>query len=337
MVRVRAFSLLVSLTALGCDVRPNRVPPDARRVPGVTARDAAPEAGALDAARLDAAVDGSRLDSAADAPADAAGTDAAPFDAAATCGEAGALALYERKIAPLFAEDRPSTCSQCHLPGVDLGLFARGTPCETFACLAEQGLVDADNPDESVILSWIGRAEPESSLITAATIAEEHTAFAQWIDYTAGCGICRDAECPKAAEVTCERSFAVDGEVDLPAVDPGGCSSPALEVVFQAAVYEERGRCSPCHYADSEDETAPGFIEVAFDCDEASLRTLNNVLREGYVNLSQPDQSLLLLKPLAEGMGGLPHGGGDKFADADDPGYRSMKYFIERYAACQAQ
>jgi hypothetical protein len=337
MVGVRTFLLWVSVTALGCDVQPSHAPARAHRAPGATARDAAPETGVVDGSRLDAALDGSHLDSAVDAQADTAGGDTAPADAAPICGDAGALTLYERKIAPLFADDRPSTCSQCHLPGVDLGLFARGTPCETFACLSEQGLVDAENPSESVILSWIGRAEPESSLITAATIAEEHTAFAQWIDYTVGCGTCQNAECPRAAEVTCERSFAVDGEVDLPAVDPGGCSSPALEVVFQAAVYEERGRCSPCHYADSEDETAPGFIEVAFDCDEASLRTLNNMLRAGYVNLSQPDLSLLLLKPLAEGMGGLPHGGGDKFSGPDDPGYRSMKYFIERYAACQPQ
>ena len=38
-------------------------------------------------------------------------------------------ALYERRIAPLLADDQPKTCNQCHLAGVDLSKFVRDDAC----------------------------------------------------------------------------------------------------------------------------------------------------------------------------------------------------------------
>src|SRR5690606_38693932 len=70
--------------------------------------------------------------------------------------------LYAQRIAPLLKEDRPNSCSTCHLAGVDLGAFVRDDPCEAMACLREKGLADLDNPADSLILSWIARAEPDS-------------------------------------------------------------------------------------------------------------------------------------------------------------------------------
>ena len=50
---------------------------------------------------------------------------------------------------------------------------------------------------------------------------------------------------------------------------------------------------------------------------------------------SEPSQSLLLLKPLAEGVGGVEHGGHDKFAGTDEQAYRDFMEWIQRYADCQ--
>ena len=33
--------------------------------------------------------------------------------------------LFERRIEPLFLDERPSSCNQCHLAGIDLELFMR--------------------------------------------------------------------------------------------------------------------------------------------------------------------------------------------------------------------
>lgn len=250
------------------------------------------------------------------------------------CSDEQALTLFERKIAPLFSDDHPSTCSQCHLPGVDLQAFARPSSCETYACLEQQGLVNAESPDDSLVLSWIGRAEPDSELITEGVIQQEYDAFEQWLTYVSDCNACEDATCGDAAKL-CE----VDPEplrgIDPTTVDPGGCEPPALEALFRDAVYVYRGRCAPCHINDHEDTTTPMWIEAQFDCAESLTRTFNNVQQNGYLNLDDPAQSLLLLKPLPESLGGVMHGGGDKFDDKDDPAYVSFKYFIERMAACK--
>lgn len=47
-----------------------------------------------------------------------------------------------------------------------------------------------------------------------------------------------------------------------------------------------------------------------------------------------PPASLLLQKPLAESAGGVVHGGGDKFADVNDPAYIDFLAWIQREAAC---
>jgi hypothetical protein len=96
--------------------------------------------------------------------------------------------LYQRKIAPLLATDRPKTCNQCHLSGIDLSLFVRDDMCETRACLLDLGLVDLENPDQSAVLGWIARAHPESELITQEVIDREYEAFQEFVEQIARCG-----------------------------------------------------------------------------------------------------------------------------------------------------
>ena len=83
----------------------------------------------------------------------------------AACEVKPSQAFHDR-IEPLLADDRVTTCNQCHLSGVDLSAFARETPCKTWACLVDQGLVNVAAPDKSKILDWILRASPDSDLIT---------------------------------------------------------------------------------------------------------------------------------------------------------------------------
>ncbi|MCA9710530.1 MAG: hypothetical protein KDK70_32110, partial [Myxococcales bacterium] len=99
-----------------------------------------------------------------DAPEADDGSEGSSGDAALVCSPEAGLELYERRIAPLLEDDRPSTCNQCHLAGVDLSLFLQDTPCATMACMVAEGLVDLDRPDDSLVLSWIERAEPSGGI-----------------------------------------------------------------------------------------------------------------------------------------------------------------------------
>ena len=247
--------------------------------------------------------------------------------------------LFDRRVAPILVEDRPSTCNQCHLSGVDLSLFVRDTPCETMSCLVQLELVDLESPDDSLILHWIDRAMPDSALITEQVISAEHEAFREWIVHTAECGgldACGGVDCgPAEPGNQCE----VREGSDAPPfeLDPSDCSSIAREDAFLHEVYPYRGRCFPCHFIGSEygPPEAPRWIDGSDVCGASSLASMNNLLELGVVDFDDPEMSLLLLKPLAEDQGGVVHGGHDKFADKDDMAYVSFLEWIRYEAGCR--
>lgn len=258
----------------------------------------------------------------------------------AECRGDANLALFDRRIAPLLADDRPKSCNACHLADVDLSLFVRETPCETMACLAELGLVDLAAPEASQVLAWIERAEPLSPLIDDAVVRAEHDGFLEWIQHNARCGAheCAGVTCTgREGEPFCD--VAPEPFVAGISLDLGGCDDLALEKLFRDTVYESRARCYPCHFA-NESAAAPEalhFIAQAGNCDSSSLETMRNILEAGLVDVDDPERSLLLLKPLAEGGGGVPHGGHEKFSPGNDPGYDNFVYWLKRYAACRGR
>jgi hypothetical protein len=270
-------------------------------------------------------------------------------DPAPVCSGDAATALYARKIEPILKDDHPTSCNQCHLSGIDLSMFVKDTPCQTMACLSQLGLVDLDAPERSRVLSWIDRAKPQSTLITQAVIDAEYTGMLEWIQYSSSCGgqVCPAFEDPcnqKLPEASTRCDFAL--EVGKDYVDPGDCQELTLEQLFSADVYQWRDRCYPCHFtSDTSVQQAPRWItdvsmatsEPGLACAASSLATMRTVLSHGYVDLMQPTQSLILLKPLSTDGGGVTHGGGPKFDGPADPSYQSFLAWITRYSACTAE
>lgn len=257
---------------------------------------------------------------------------------------------FHERIEPLLSSDHISTCNECHLSGVDLTTFARSTPCQTWVCLLDQGLVDVANPENSKILAWIARASPDSALITPAVIAAEHDAFRDWIDVNAACpsachGVRCDApgEAPHCSDGAKEVDDAIaanqGGMPNLPAdsTDQVDCSDLALERAFADDVYTWRGRCSPCH-VDSHpdaDPLAPRWISTLGNCNNGSAVTFKNARDLGILNADDPTQSLILLKPLDQAGGGVKHGGGEKFEGTSDLTYQSFVRFLNLYHRCR--
>ena len=266
--------------------------------------------------------------------------DQAPAEAA--CQLKPTQTFHER-IEPLLSENRVTTCNQCHLSGVDLSAFARETPCKTWACLVDQGLVNTASPEDSQILAWIERASPDSDLITPQVIAAEHDAFRDWIEANAACpGACAGVACgAPGGGPSCSEGLEDLGTAGAPPVvptdDTRGCTDMDLEQAFQDDVYAWRGRCAPCHF-DTEpdaDKDAPRWISAVGNCATGSAVTLKRVLSLGLIDVEQPTQSLLLLKPLDESGGGVTHGGGAKFEGTEDFTYQSFLRFILHYQQCQ--
>lgn len=257
------------------------------------------------------------------------------------CSETSAGKQFDDRIAPLLRDDRPSSCNECHLSGIDLSLFVSGNPCDTMACMVDQGLVDLKAPEDSLILSWIERANPASPLITQDVIDEEYGGVLDWIRYNAACGqeVCAGAVCSHTQDAFCGAALEPKLE-DLAGKNdyPTGCTDLDLEQLFLDSVYRSRGRCSPCHFDNWEKNTigSPPWIHTAGDCNSASLATLREIERRGYIDIDDPDHSLLILKPLAVSEGGLEHGGDDKFhGGANDTALINFTHFVEHYAACK--
>lgn len=245
-------------------------------------------------------------------------------------------ALFERRIAPLLVAERPDSCSACHASGVKLADFVRGTECEAMACLKEQGLVSLDQPEESVLLTWLGRVPPDSPLIDEQVAAEERAAFLQWFEHESMCGTCEGVECPDAAPTGCASDRRVENAYDVN-TDPGDCSDETLERLFRGTVFLWRARCGPCHIEGAQSGVnAARFFFQDGDCNVASLASLQRMQNSNYIDLEEPLQSLLLLKPLAESDGGIPHGGHDKIVAENDRAFEAYVHFLTRFGACKS-
>src|SRR5262249_31487825 len=57
-----------------------------------------------------------------------------------------AQTVFERRILPIFKSPNPSSCTECHLAGVDLKQYILPSHERTFLSLRDQGLVDLENP-----------------------------------------------------------------------------------------------------------------------------------------------------------------------------------------------
>ncbi len=106
--------------------------------------------------------------------------DNSPFISHATSGDSS-LAIFEKRILPIFQSAKPSSCAECHLSGVDLKEYIRPSQQQTFASLVSAGLIDVAKPDESKILTFISRRPEKPSLVTDEIRRVEYEAFRAWV------------------------------------------------------------------------------------------------------------------------------------------------------------
>jgi hypothetical protein len=232
--------------------------------------------------------------------------------------ESSALAIFNRRIKPILEAKNPSSCSECHLSGVDLKDYIGDNQARTFAALRAAGLVDTDRPDESKLLAFIARRPEQPSLVLDKVRKEELAAFQAWI---------------RAAVRDPELLDALAGD------DPLGPQLPP-EVIRHARrdrvlasfidnIWSEVGRCAACHSPDRNQEQVQKHGErvswIQRDGPEATLQYLAD---RGLIDAASPADSLLVAKPTLQ----VEHGGGQKMM-VGDRSYRQFRRFIDDYAA----
>ena len=234
--------------------------------------------------------------------------------------ESKSLSIFEQRILPILASPRPSSCTECHLSGVELKHYVQADQRETFASLVEAGLINVEAPLDSKILTFIQRSPEQPSLISQEVRELEYDAFRDWI------------------------VAAVDDPVLLEAESdqPAGPALP-LEVVRHARndrvlssfvdnIWSEVGRCAACHSPDRNqkqvEEHGSHVSWIRLNNPEATMRYM---IDQELIDPTAPEKSLLLRKPTME----VEHGGGQKMVVGDRT-YKQFRRFIDDYAAIMA-
>ena len=238
-----------------------------------------------------------------------------------TASDGNSLGIFKKRILPIFNAKRPSSCTECHLAGVDLKNYIHEDQVKTFASLVGSGLIDVDRPAESKILEFIKRAPDKPSLISAKVREDEYTAFIAWI-HTA---------------VADPKLLSAKAGADLgPSIPIELVRHARMDRVldsFVENIWSEVARCSGCHSSDQNQKQVKEHGDrVSWIKAGDPQATLQHMLEADLFDLSSPDESLLLQKPTLQ----VEHGGGQKML-AGDRSYRQFRRFIDDYAAVVAQ
>jgi hypothetical protein len=231
--------------------------------------------------------------------------------------------VFERRILPIFKSPNPSSCTECHLAGVDLKNYILPSHEKTFLSLRDLGLIDLDDPADSKILRLIamgGSTNQGASLINAKVREAEYDAFADWIKMSASDVKLRNAPTLQPIEIA------------KPARPPEVIRHARIDRLlasFEENIWSQRFRCSGCHSPKGSENAklvAEHGEQVSWMKASAEA-TMRYLLDSENINAKQPERSRLLLKPLNE----IKHGGGQKMLPGDMT-YKAFRTWLDDYA-----
>ncbi|MCA9195548.1 MAG: hypothetical protein KDB03_27440 [Planctomycetales bacterium] len=272
--------------------------------------------------------------------------------------------IFQQRIMPIFNSPNPSSCVQCHLSGVDLKDYVLPSHEKTFLALRDAGLINIKEPELSKILHLISMGENDedrgAQMLHAKTRQAEYEAFATWI-----------TACCRNDELVTRQTNGIQHEEIGPKQSNEvirHSRKDRLLASFERNIWSLRMRCFPCHTPYEIDDNNPEhltpkqrhseyvqqFGERMNIFKETPQQTLKSLMassakpEKGHLPLvssQNPEQSLLLLKPIAKVPGKddsgnmrkpsyadpVTHGGGIKMHIGDD-GYKAFITWLTDYA-----
>jgi hypothetical protein len=230
--------------------------------------------------------------------------------------------IFARRILPLARAEKPSSCAECHVAGVDLAQYIRGDAAATFAALRAAGLVNAEQPEKSKLLEFIARAPEKGDPVLARVRAEELAAFRTWIVAAA-----KDPRLAGSNSASAEASAAIGPTLPVEVVRHA--RRDRVLASFIENIWIERERCAGCHSPDKNQRLIEKHGEhISWIRPSDPAGTLATMIEHELINTANPDKSLILQKPLNE----VEHGGHIKFARGSRTD-KQFRRFLSDYAA----
>ena len=232
--------------------------------------------------------------------------------------DTAALELFEKRILPIFKSKQPSSCTECHLSGIDLKDYIHPRQETTFAALVKSGLVDTTHPDKSKILEFISRKPEKPNLITDKVRRQEYEAFRDWLR----------AAVKEPGILNAKLTQDLRGP-DIPVEVIRHARSDRVLASFIDNVWNEVGRCAACHSPDRNQEKVKEHGEqISWIKLGDPQATMQHMLESSLIDSNKPEESLILTKPTLQ----VEHGGGQKMVVGDRT-YKQFRRFIDDYAA----
>ena len=229
--------------------------------------------------------------------------------------------IFTRRILPLAKADKPSSCRECHVAGVDLAMYVREDATSTFAALRSAGLVDIQQPEKSKLLEFIYRAPDKGDPLLAKVRAEELAAFRSWITASAN----------DPQMISAKLSAPSIGPSLPPEIIRHARRDRVLES-FMENIWVERERCAGCHSPDKNQRLIAKHGEhISWITPDDPSGTLATLIEHELIDLKNPDKSLILQKPLNE----VEHGGHIKFMRGTRTD-KQFRRFLQDYSATVA-
>ena len=227
------------------------------------------------------------------------------------------LKVFERRILPILNSKNASSCSECHLSGVDLKDYIRPSQAETFAALRNGGLIDVEHPEKSKLLDFIARTPEKPGLIQPEVRKAELDAFKAWI----------------TAAVADPKLLAATTKLTVgPAVPDEVIRHARQDRVLQSFIdniWLESGRCAGCHSSDQNAEQVKKHgDQMSWIVPNDPAGTLAILLDHDLIDVDSPEKSLVIAKPTMQ----VKHGGGQKMVSGDRS-HQQFMAFLTDYAA----
>ncbi len=226
--------------------------------------------------------------------------------------------IFEKRLRPILDSPDPSSCSACHLGGVDLKSYLGKNARETFAALREQGLISLEDPPKSRLLQFIERRPAQSTPVLERVREAELKAFRDWIT--------------ACASDPGYRMAKASGPVLGPSIDDEVIRHGRLDPVirrFEELIWSEVERCAACHSPQkNQKQVVKHGEQISWIVPGNPAATLQKIVDHKLIDLDNPRESLLLRKPTNQ----VDHGGGIKLM-VNDRTYSRFRSFLEDYSA----
>ena len=224
--------------------------------------------------------------------------------------------IYQRRVVPLLQSSKASSCSECHLQGVNLHDFLTSDPKATFASLRARGWIDMEHPSESKILQFIAKTPENSTDLLDKVRKSELEGIGEWIRASIQDPESLNVPLPELTDLKLDAQLILHSRKDQ------------VLTRFIDIIWSQMERCANCHSPDRNFKQVEKHGErMSWIVPNSPAETLQLLEDRQLINIEAPRASLLKTKALGKDE----HGGGVKFPE-DGHTEREWGLFLTDYA-----